>query len=86
MNPSELLQERDLARTVGDYGRADEIREELSLEGYRVLDGPDGSYCVAVDLRRKVICSCGRVFRTYHPTQRTCSNSLGCLFLREKMV
>jgi len=38
-----LVSERDLARTGGDYARADAIRGDLEARGWVVEDGPDGT-------------------------------------------
>ncbi len=38
-----LLGEREDARNAQDWGRADEIRDELSDMGVVVEDGPDGA-------------------------------------------
>ena len=41
-----LLAERDRARAERDFERADQIRDELSEQGYDVRDGPDGARLV----------------------------------------
>jgi len=38
-----LLDERQSARASGDYGRADEIRDELATVGIVIQDGPEGT-------------------------------------------
>lgn len=37
-----LAQERDLARKNKNWKRADELREQITLEGYEILDNKDG--------------------------------------------
>jgi cysteinyl-tRNA synthetase len=38
-----LLKEREEARSVGDYERADVIRDDLADKGVSIEDGPDGT-------------------------------------------
>jgi len=38
-----LATERDAARAAGDYGRADELRDQLVARGWTVEDGPSGT-------------------------------------------
>ncbi|HET9084711.1 MAG TPA: cysteine--tRNA ligase [Candidatus Limnocylindrales bacterium] len=40
---TELLRQRDEARTARDYGRADALRDEIAAVGFDVIDGPQGS-------------------------------------------
>jgi cysteinyl-tRNA synthetase len=44
-----LMRERENARSEGDYGRADEIRDELAGLGWDVRDLPDGPMLVPRD-------------------------------------
>jgi cysteinyl-tRNA synthetase len=39
---AELMVEREAARAAKDYGRADEIRDELAAMGFEVRDSADG--------------------------------------------
>jgi cysteinyl-tRNA synthetase len=41
-----LLEERDEARAARDFGRADEIRDELAAMGWEVRDSADGAKLV----------------------------------------
>jgi len=40
---SALLQERESARTAGNFQEADRIRDELADRGIAIEDGPEGS-------------------------------------------
>ncbi len=42
----ELMEEREKARAVKDFGRADEIRDELAAMGWEVRDGAEGAKLV----------------------------------------
>lgn len=43
-----LLQEREVAKRNKNYVRADEIRDQLTREGYRIIDTPEGPQLVSV--------------------------------------
>ncbi len=45
----ELLEERQAARTAGNYAEADRIRDELRARGWEVRDGPSGPELVRVE-------------------------------------
>ena len=40
---NDLLVERKIAKNNKNWARADEIRNEFSSKGYKILDYPDGS-------------------------------------------
>lgn len=41
---TKLLEERQTAREEKNYARADEIRDELTAKGYKIIDSKDGAY------------------------------------------
>lgn len=43
-----LLADRDKARELGDYSKADEIRYEIESYGFKILDSPKGSKVVKI--------------------------------------
>ncbi|MEA2150521.1 MAG: cysteinyl-tRNA synthetase [Solirubrobacteraceae bacterium] len=45
----ELLEERQAARTAGNYAEADRIRDELRARGWEVRDGADGPELVRIE-------------------------------------
>jgi cysteinyl-tRNA synthetase len=45
----ELLEEREAARSVGNYAAADQLRDELRARGWEVRDGPDGPELVRIE-------------------------------------
>jgi cysteinyl-tRNA synthetase len=45
----ELAQERERARTSGDYAAADRLREQIRAAGWEVRDGPDGPELLPLD-------------------------------------
>jgi cysteinyl-tRNA synthetase len=45
----ELLEERQAARTAGNYAEADRLREELRHRGWEVRDGPDGPELIRLE-------------------------------------
>jgi cysteinyl-tRNA synthetase len=43
-----LLEQREQARRDRDYEAADQIREQLSAQGWEIRDGPDGPELIAL--------------------------------------